>query len=186
MTAQLALYWWVLALRGAAAVLFGLLALLQPVPALAILVILFGVYAAVDGVLALAAMRRWSAGSDRWWALLLHGIAGIGLGLLAFFVPTTTAVALLYVIAAWALLTGILEILAAIRLRRVIESEWLLGLSGLASAVMGILLIAWPRAGLLAIVWIVGVYALVYGTLLIGLALRLRGLSGATSKRAPA
>jgi uncharacterized membrane protein HdeD (DUF308 family) len=169
--------WWVVALRGAAAVLFGLLALIWPSITLLALVVLFGAYAAVDGlfVLGSAIFGRGADGRSRAW-LVVEGIAGIAIGVVTFIWPGVTTLVLLALIAAWALVTGVLEIVAAVRLRREISGEWLLALGGALSVVFGILLLVWPATGALALVLIIGAYALVFGIVLIVLALRLRRL----------
>ena len=166
--------WWVVALRGVAAVIFGILALVWPGITLGALVLLFGAYALVDGVCALwtAATGGPAASGRRPW-LVLEGVAGVAAGIVTFVWPGITALALLAVIAAWALVTGVLEIVAAIRLRREIEGEWLMVLSGVLSVVFGILLFINPAAGALAVTWLIGAYAIVFGAVLLGLAMRL-------------
>jgi uncharacterized membrane protein HdeD (DUF308 family) len=166
--------WWLVVLRGAAGILFGLITFFAPDISLAALVLFFGAYALVDGVLALVSVFRDRAEKDRWWLLVFEGIAGIAAGILTFFWPGITAIALLYIIAAWALVTGVFEVAAAIRLRKVIDDEWLLGLSGVLSIGLGILLMLFPGAGALALVLWIGAYALVFGTLLLILGFRLR------------
>jgi uncharacterized membrane protein HdeD (DUF308 family) len=171
-------YWWVVALRGAVAVLFGVMALVWPGITLVALVIIFGAYALVDGVFTLiAALGRRdnvaAAGGSRGW-LVAQGVAGILLGGLTFVWPGITALALLWVIAAWAVLTGVLEIAAAVRLRRELRHEWLLVLSGALSVLFGIVLVVWPAAGALTLVVLIGVAALVFGVTLLMLGLRLR------------
>jgi uncharacterized membrane protein HdeD (DUF308 family) len=174
--------WWTLALRGVVAVIFGILALVWPRLTLLALVILFGAFMLVDGVLTLAGTLAWRKWNQRWWAAALAGVAGIIVGVLTFVWPGMTGLVLLYLIAAWAILTGILEIVAAIELRRVIEGEWLLALNGILSVVLGALLVAFPGAGALGLAWLIGIYAFVYGLLLIALAFRLRGLHKRTEK----
>jgi uncharacterized membrane protein HdeD (DUF308 family) len=174
--------WWALALRGVVAVIFGILALVWPHQTLLALVILFGAFMLVDGVLTLASALAWRKWNPRWWAVALAGVAGIIVGVLTFVWPGMTGLALLYLIAAWAILTGILEIVAAIELRRVIEGEWLMVLSGILSVVLGVLLVAFPGAGALGLAWLIGIYAFVYGLLLIAFAFRLRGLHKRTEK----
>jgi uncharacterized membrane protein HdeD (DUF308 family) len=168
----LARYWWAVALRGLLAVLFGLVAIFWPGITLVSLVFLFGAYALVDGIVAIVSAFR----SGEWWPLLLEGVVGIAAGVGAFLWPGITALALLYLIAAWAILTGILEIVAAVRLRKVIENEWWLALGGVASIILGVILVAAPGVGALGLVWAIGVYALVFGITLIALGFRLRGL----------
>lgn len=178
MLATLTRYWWAVALRGAVAILFGLLALIWPSITLIVLVALFGAYALVDGIIGLGTAflgggDRSRDRSRRGW-LIVEGIAGIILGVVTFAWPGITALVLLWVIAAWALATGVLEIVAAIRLRYEIEGEWLLAVSGVLSILFGILLIVWPAAGALALVVLIGIYAIVFGAVLVGLGLRLR------------
>ncbi len=167
--------WWVVLLRGLAGIFFGLATFLAPGISLAALVILYGAYAFADGILAIitAARRR---GADRWWLLLLEGVVGIGAGVITFLWPGITALALVYLIAAWALVTGALEIAAAIRLRKVISGEWLLALTGVVSIILGMMLVAFPGAGAIALVIWIGAYAFVFGALLTGLSFRLRSL----------
>jgi len=167
--------WWALLLRGLVAIAFGVLTWTQPAISLAALVLLFGVYALVDGVLGV-----WTAISGRkdhedWWVLLLWGLLGIGVGIMTLMAPGVTAFALLFYIAAWAVATGVLEIVAAVRLRKVIKGEWWLVLGGLASIIFGVLLMAHPGAGALAVLWLIAAYAIIFGVLLVILAFRLRG-----------
>ena len=171
--AILARNWWAMAIRGVIAILFGLVAFFYPGLTLSALVILFGAYALVDGVFAIIGAVRAARQHLEWWPLVIEGLVGIAVGLLTFFYPNVTALALLYIIAAWAIVTGILEIIAAFQLRREISNEWLLGLSGVASVLFGILAAAMPSAGALAIVWLIGAYAIIFGILLLGLAYRL-------------
>ena len=171
----LARNWWVVLLRGLAGIIFGLVTFFEPGISLAALVLLFGAYAFVDGVFSIVTSVR-RRGADRWWLLLLEGIAGILAGIATLIWPAITAIVLLYLIAAWALVTGVLEIAAAIRLRKVITGEWLLALSGVASVILAVLLIIAPGPGALAVVIWIGAYAFVFGALLIGLSLRLRSL----------
>lgn len=174
--AALARNWWVVLLRGVAGIAFGIITFMAPAISLAVLVLLWGAYAFVDGVLALVSALRRRAESDRWWVLLFEGVVGIAAGVLTLIWPAITAIALLYLIAAWALVTGGLEIAAAIRLRKVISHEWLLALSGALSLGFGVLLALFPGPGALAVVLWIGAYALVFGALLVGFAFRLRSL----------
>ena len=168
--------WWALALRGLAAVIFGLLAFVWPGITLAALVFLFGAYALLDGVFAIVAGIRAPKESKHWWLLFIEGILSVIAGIIAFTVPGITALFLLGLIAGWAIVTGVLEIVAAIQMRKHISGEWLMVLSGLASVVFGVLLVINPGVGALAVVWIIGAYAIVFGILLIALGFRLRGL----------
>ncbi len=163
--------WWTLALRGLAAVIFGVLAFFWPGLTLAVLIWLWGLFVLVDGVMAVIA-----GGRGHWWALLLFGLLAIAAGLIALFQPGLTALALLFVIAAWALVRGVLEIVAAVRLRRELNNEWLLVASGLLSVLLGVLLVMFPAAGVLSLVWLIGAYAIVVGILMLALAFRLRGV----------
>lgn len=175
---QLAHNWWAVALRGVLAVIFGLAAFFMPGITLAVLITLFGAFAVVDGVfLLIAAFRAAEKHQQGWWVLAVQGAIGLLVGLIAFMAPLATAVALLFLMAAWAIITGVLEIAAAIRLRKEITNEWLLGLSGLISVLLGIALFLAPAAGLLVWAWMIGAYALISGILLIALAFRLRGLA---------
>jgi uncharacterized membrane protein HdeD (DUF308 family) len=168
--------WWVVLLRGLVGILFGIMTFFAPGISLAALVLVFGAYAFADGVLTLVSAIRRRSTIDRWWILVLEGIAGILVGIVTLFVPGITALVLLYLIAAWALVTGVLELAAAIRLRKVITNEWLLALGGIVSILLGVLLIVEPGAGALAVVIWIGAYAFVFGALLVGLSLRLRTL----------
>jgi uncharacterized membrane protein HdeD (DUF308 family) len=180
----LARNWWVVVLRGVAGIVFGLLTFVAPGISIAALVLLFGAYALVDGVLTLVTAIRQHGEADRWWLVVLQGVTGIGVGVLTFLWPGVTALALLYLIAAWSLVTGGLEIAAAIRLRKVITHEWLLILSGILSVALGILLVLFPGPGALALVLWVGAYALVSGILLVVLGVRLRSW-GRSHRTAP-
>ena len=163
-------------MRGIVAVLFGILAITRPGITLAVLVLLFGIYAVVDGCLALfAAIGGWSHREDR-WLLLLEGFIGIGAGILTLRAPGITAVALLFFIAAWALATGVLRIVAAIRLRKEITGEFWLALSGIASVVFAFLVMMNPAAGALAIAWLIGWYALFLGAMLVMLSIKLHNI----------
>lgn len=176
MVTTLARNWWALVLRGILALLFGLIAFVWPGLTIVSLTYVFGFYALLDGVFALIA--AWSNRSGgRWWAFLLEGLLGIAVGVIAFISPGVTALALLSVIAVWAILTGILEIMAAIRLRQEIENEWWLGLGGLASIIFGVLLVIWPGSGLVTISWIIGSYAIAFGIMMLMLGFRLQGLN---------
>jgi uncharacterized membrane protein HdeD (DUF308 family) len=169
--------WWAVAVRGVAALLFGLLALIWPGITVLALVALFGAYALVDGVVALgtAFFGRRGAAGDRSW-LIVEGVAGIAAGIVTFIWPGATTLVLLWLIAAWAFVTGVFEIVAAVRLRREIRGEWLLILSGALSVLFGLVLVVWPTTGALAVIYLVGIYAIVFGAALVMLAYRLRRL----------
>ncbi|MCU1334869.1 MAG: hypothetical protein JWO19_450 [Bryobacterales bacterium] len=174
MPVLLAKNWWSLVIRGLVAILFGLVTFAWPGITLSALVLLFGAFAMVDGILSLLGALRASRNGERWTSLLIEGAVGILIGLITLFRPGITAVALVWVIAVWAIVTGALEIAAAMRLRRYIRGEWLLVLMGAASLIFGILCIIMPAVAALAITLWIGVYAIVFGALLIGLGFRLR------------
>ncbi len=171
--AQVAHNWWALVIRGVLAVLLGVVAFFMPGVTLYALVFAFGTYALLDGGFNLVAGIRTRRETERWWALALSGVLGIGAGVTAFLIPETAALALLYLVSAWAIMTGVLEIAAAVRLRKEIEGEFFLGLSGLASLLLGLFMFFQPGAGALAWVWLFAVYA---GAMLVALGLRLRKL----------
>jgi uncharacterized membrane protein HdeD (DUF308 family) len=170
----LAKKWWLLALRGLLAVIFGVVALIWSQATLSALVLLFGAFVLVDGIFNIAsAIARGRQATPVWW-LVMQGLFGIAIGVVTFFWPGVTALALLYLIAGWALITGIIEIATAIQLRKELEGEWLLGLGGLLSVLFGLLMVIWPTSGATALVWMIGIYAILFGVILIGLGLRLR------------
>jgi uncharacterized membrane protein HdeD (DUF308 family) len=173
--------WWALLLRGVAAVLFGLVALSWPELTLFVLIVLFGVYALADGVLAVLGGIRGSEG--RRWLLMAEGMLSSLAGLAVLFWPGMTAQVLLYVISAWAILTGLLKVGMAIAFRRQIENEWLMASSGVLSLVFGIVLGVFPIVGLLSLVWLVGIYALILGAALVVLGFRARGYRPANESR---
>jgi uncharacterized membrane protein HdeD (DUF308 family) len=166
--------WWTFAVQGIAAILFGLLTFLWPGITLTALVLLFGAYALIDGVLSIVAAVTRQRARGPWWALILKGVLGIIAAGVTVIFPGLAALALLYVIAAWALVTGAFQVAAAIKLRKYLEKEWLLALAGVLSMVFGILLMVFPGAGALALVLWVGAYMFVSGGLLVVLGLRLR------------
>jgi uncharacterized membrane protein HdeD (DUF308 family) len=172
----LARSWWMLLLRGIAAILFGVLAFVWPGITVLALVFLFAAFALVDGILAFVAAWRAAEARRQWWPMALEGVAGVAVAVLTAVWPGATAFALLFLIAAWAFVTGVFEIAAAIRLRKVMEGEWLLALVGIASIVFAALILVFPGEGAVAIVWAIGAYAIVFGILLIALSLRLRSL----------
>ncbi len=183
METQLARNWWAVVLRGVLAILFGILALIWPGITLYVLVLLYGAYAFVDGIFALISVITNRTTSHRLW-VVLEGIAGIVVGILAFFVPGITAFALLYLIAAWAVITGILEILAAIELSKEITNEWLLALGGILSVIFGVLIFLFPGAGALGVIFGIAAYAITFGIIFVFLGLRLH--SHATGRRTAA
>ncbi len=167
----LAGHWSSLAIRGACALLFGILSLMWPALSLATLVLIWGVYALIDGTLALVAGFR-----AKIWSLVFIGLMGVLAGVGAFVYPAMTALVLLYFIAAWAIITGVLAIYIAIRLRKELTGEWVLALAGVLSAVFGGLLIARPGAGALALIFLIASYAVAFGVLLLLLAFKLKSL----------
>ena len=168
-------HWWILVLRGALAIAFGLLALIWPTITWHILIILFGIYVLFDGLFTLfsALRRRRKRG---WGFLLLEAFAGIGVAILALVWPRITGLALLYLIAGWALVTGALQIAIALVFREILHSEWVLGIGGLFSIILGLLVAFYPISGVVAIAWLIGLYAILSGLLFILLGLRVRSL----------
>jgi uncharacterized membrane protein HdeD (DUF308 family) len=179
----LARNWWLVALRGGAAVVFGLATFLWPEVSLLVLVLLFGAYAVVDGVFLLASAYRTAQRRERWWPQALQGVAGIAAGGIALAWPGIAALALVYLIAAWAFVTGVLEVFAAVRLRRVLTNEWILALAGVLAIVFALGVAIFPSAGALAIVWVIGAWAIIFGVLLMALSLRLRDLESMDRSR---
>jgi uncharacterized membrane protein HdeD (DUF308 family) len=183
MLETLARNWWAIVLRGVFAVLFGLGAFLWPGITLVVLVALYGAYLFADGILAVAwALMGRRAGAFP-WGVFLAGLASIIAGVLTFLMPGLTALVLLYLIAAWAIVRGIFEIIAAFHLRRELTNEWLLALNGVLSVLFGILLIAAPGAGALAVLWMIATFAVIVGIVMIVLGFRLKGLQGTAARR---
>ena len=178
--------WWVTVLRGVAGILFGIVTFVAPGISLAALVLLFGAYAFIDGVLAILSAVRRHRSHDRWGWLLLEGVAGVAAGVMTLLWPGITALALLYLIAAWALVTGAFAVAAAIRLRKAITGEWLLALSGILSIALGLLLFLFPAAGMMAVVLWIGAYAFVSGILLVALGIKLHSWGRSHTRRQPA
>jgi len=173
---QLFRHWWLFIVRGVLAIALGILALIWPGATKLFLVLLFGAFALVDGIFTVAAGITFHKYFERWWAVLLEGLSGIVLGFLTFLWPGITALALVFLIAAWAIVTGIFEIVAAIQFRRVIPGEWVMILIGLLSIVLGILLSVFPAMGALSLVWLIAIYAISAGIMQIIFAFRLRGI----------
>lgn len=170
-TTELARYWWALVLRGVLATLFGVMAFVLPGLTLAVLVLMFGAWLVADGIFTVIHVFR---ADERKGQYLVYAAVSMVVGSYTLLNPGLGALALLYVIAFWSMLKGVLEISMAIRLRREIEHEWLLGVAGLLSVAFGILLVLLPVTGALAVVWIIGAYAVVFGACLIALGLKLR------------
>jgi uncharacterized membrane protein HdeD (DUF308 family) len=178
--------WWLMILRGLAAIAFGILIFARPGISLQVLVYLFGVYVLVEGILGVSLAVQGRSTIDSWGVLLLWGLLGIAVGVLAFVRPDITALALLFYIALWAIATGVLEIAVAIRLREVISNEWLLIIAGLLSVAFGVVLIAKPDAGALAVLSLIGAYAIVFGVLLLLFAFKVRSFADKVAKVAHA
>ena len=173
-------YWWVLLVRGIAAVIFGIVALVWTEITLEVLILLVGAYLFVDGIFTLISAFGDRQQNERWWLLLIEGLVGIVAGIAVFVWPALSGLVLLYLIAIWAFVTGILEIIAAVQLRREIEGEWLLILSGILSILFGVLIAIFPGEGALAVVWLIGIYAILFGALLILLSFRARSMGQAS------
>jgi len=171
---NLARSWMLLLQRGGLAILFGVLALLWPALTLDVLVLLFGGYALIDGVLALAVAIPNSDEDRPLWPLILQGATGIAAGLVTFYWPRITALVLLYLIGIWAVVTGIFELVAASRLRQQVAGSEGLALAGVLSILFGLFVILFPGAGALAVVWLIAAYAIAFGLLLLALGFRLR------------
>jgi uncharacterized membrane protein HdeD (DUF308 family) len=169
-------YWWVLVARGLIAILFGILAFVLPEATGRALVIAFGVFAAADGVLAFFAGFTSIGEDSSWWVLALHGLLGIGIGLLTLFRPGITAIALIAYVAFWAIFVGTLQLVAAIRLRRAISGEFWLALGGVLAILFGALVLFRPMEGALVVVWMLGAFALAYGTMLLAAGVRVHQL----------
>jgi uncharacterized membrane protein HdeD (DUF308 family) len=169
----LARYWWLLLLRGIAAIVFGVLAFAWPGITLVTLVLFWGAFALVDGVLALANAFMGGNMGHRWW-LALVGLAGIAAGILTFMWPGVTALLLLIFIATWAIVLGIFQIIGAIRLRKEIDNEWTIGLSGAVSVLFGVIMLVAPGAGAVGLIWAIASYAIVFGILMVMAAFKLK------------
>ncbi len=182
---QLARNWGWIMLRGVAAVIFGVLALVWPGVTLVILTLFFGAYALTDGVFALIVAYKKREGRRPVWPLVVIGLLGIAAGIVTFLWPGMTALALLIFIAVWALFIGIFQIAAAIRLRKEIENEWWLGLSGALSVLFSLLMIASPGAGALAVIWLIAAYSILFGMMLIALGFRLKAHAAGAARPEP-
>jgi uncharacterized membrane protein HdeD (DUF308 family) len=167
-------HWWAMVLRGVLAIIFGIMVIAWPGIALQTLVLLFGAYMLVDGVFAIAGALTHRSQYKHWWLALLEGLVGVVVGILTFIYPGITALTLLYLIAIWAIITGVFELMAAIRLREEIDNEWFLALTGIASLLFGALILLRPGTGVLAVLSLIAGYAIVFGVLMIILGLRLR------------
>jgi uncharacterized membrane protein HdeD (DUF308 family) len=170
----LARNWWLFLLRGVLALIFGVAALAVPEAAFLTLVLVFGAFALVDGVFTLISAFTSNVKSENWWWLILEGAFGVIIGILTVVQPAAMGQAWLLLIAAWAVVTGIFEIITAIRLRKVIEGEFWLILGGLVSVAFGLLVAFYPQSGAIAIGFIIGFYAILFGVFFVMLAFRLR------------
>ncbi len=181
MVRLLSRYWWVLVARGLIAVLFGILAVSLPVTTTGALVLVFGAFSAVDGVFAFFSGFSSIGKSSSWWVMVLHGLVGIGVGGLTLIRPDITAMALLIYIAIWAILIGGLQVFASIRLRREISGEFWLGLGGLLGILFGVSVLLRPAEGALAVVWMIGVFAIAYGITLLVSGIKVHRLARAAA-----
>ena len=172
----LARNWWLILLRGIFAIIFGVLTFAWPGITLVTLVLLYGAFAFADGVLALVAALTKGPAEPRWW-LALVGILGIGAGIATLMWPGLTGIILLYLIAGWAIASGIFEIVGAIRLRKEIDDEWLLIASGVVSVIFGLLILANPGAGALGVAFAIGAFAVLFGVLQVALSMRLKKMA---------
>ncbi|MFC5372510.1 HdeD family acid-resistance protein [Brevundimonas faecalis] len=170
--------WWLLLLRGIAAVAFGVLTFVWPQISLLTLILVYGIYAVADGVLALIAAVRGGGFAPRWW-LALGGVVSILAGVLAFALPGLTALVLVYLIGFWSIMRGVLEIIGAVRLRKEIANEWSLGAAGVLSVILGLILVFMPGAGAMGLLWLIAAWAVLFGLLLIWVAFRVRKLAKA-------
>jgi uncharacterized membrane protein HdeD (DUF308 family) len=185
MAVILATNWWFLFIRGLLAIVVAVIAFTLPGVTLAAVVLLFGAYSLIDGILNIIGAWRASRAHERWGVLVLQGIAGIAAAAVTVLFPPLTALVLIYIVAAWALVTGVLEIAAAIRLRKHIAGEWLLALGGVISILFGIIAVIVPLAGALAIAVYIGVYQMFFGIVMISLAFRLRGWQKSAAAGSP-
>ena len=176
-TMLLAKNWWMFLLRGILALIFGVVAIFFPENAFMSLVLVFGAFALIDGFFAIIAAFTSNAKSENWWWLILEGVVGILIGILTFIRPASMAQTWLILIAAWAVVTGILEIITAVRLRKTIEGEFWMILGGLASVAFGVLLMVFPDRAPFAVGTIFGIYAIIFGVFFTLLALRMRKFS---------
>jgi uncharacterized membrane protein HdeD (DUF308 family) len=177
--------WWVFAIRGIAAIVFGILTFIWPETTLTVLVFLFGAYVLVDGIALLVALARGDAVARRHaWAVAIIGVIGIVAGVVTFMWPGLTALSLLYLVAVWAIAIGTFQVIAAVALRRELDGEFWMALGGVASIVFGGFLVAFPGEGLLSLVWLVGIWSVVFGVSSLGLAYRLHAIDAALPKPA--
>jgi uncharacterized membrane protein HdeD (DUF308 family) len=174
--------WWLFLVRGIAAIAFGVISIVWPDISLTAIAILFGIYALIDGAGAIWAAFQKGLDTQHRWFFGLEGVAAIIVGVISLVIPEITALSLVILIGIWGIATGVAEIGAAIRLRKMIQDEWVLGLLGVLSILTGVVILVWPDAGAVAIAWVIGVYAIVFGIGLIMLAMRLRKVHTAATK----
>jgi uncharacterized membrane protein HdeD (DUF308 family) len=184
--AQVVRNWWVFVLRGVVAILFGVLAFVRPGITLEVLVLLFAFWALLDGIFALVGSVGAAEAGEPWWPLVLVGLLGIAAGVVTLKWPGITVLALLLLIAYWSIFRGILEIAAAIRLRNMVPGEGWLIAGGIASVAFGLLLIIYPSPGLLSVIWLIGLYAVIFGIANLMLGFRLKGLADELPAPSPA
>lgn len=170
----LARYWWSFYARGIIALLIGLIAIFLPEITLGILAILIGAFFLVDGIFSIAVSFGSKSSGERWWIFVVEGIVGVAIGVLTFFWPRVTIMALVLLVSAWAFITGVLEIIASVKLRKLIENEWLLTLTGIISILFALALLISPETGAVVLVWLLGLYAVFFGILLIFLGRKLK------------
>ncbi|SRR5579872_321034 len=181
MIAQLKQNWWILTLRGALAVLFGILAFAWPVATAFAFVFILAAFAFIEGIFALIGAFGWGLPATQRFLLILMGLLGLAVGVCAVLYPGILAVTLVFVVAWWAIVTGLIQLVVAVEMRKVIPNDWLLVLGGIVSVLFGVLLIWRPFAGVLTLAYLFGFYALLYGIMLLGLSFRLRSLATAPS-----
>jgi uncharacterized membrane protein HdeD (DUF308 family) len=179
-------FWWMTLLRGVISILFGVLIFTQPGMSLKALTLLFGAFVFVDGFTSVVSAFGGRKQNENWWILLLVGLCGIGVGILTFVSPDITAIVLLFYIAAWAIASGLMEIVAAVRLRKEIKGEWWLAISGLLSLAFGVFLMARPGVGVLAVLWTIGTFSIAFGIVLVVFSFRSRGFVSETRAAAKA
>lgn len=177
MVSLLSKTWWILLLRGLAAIIFGLLIWFQPAITIMVLVIFFGAYTLVEGIFGIIAAFQSKKTHPDWWLLLLWSLVSIIVGILTFILPIATAYALLCLIAAWAIISGIFQIATAVKLRKQTQGEVWLILGGILSVLFGIALFVWPLSGALAIAWLIGIYAMIFGVINLIVAFRVYKLT---------
>ncbi|MFP3983166.1 MAG: HdeD family acid-resistance protein [Desulfurivibrionaceae bacterium] len=173
----LAQYWWSFYVRGIIAIIIGLTAIFLPGMTLEILALLIGAFFLVDGIFSIAASLGSKSGGQRWRIFILEGIVGVVIGILTFLRPEVTIMALVLLVSAWAFFTGVLELVASFRLRQLIENEWLLTLSGIISIIFALILLISPWKAAIVLIWLLGLYAILFGILLIFLGRKLKKIT---------